>query len=246
MHVSSRFAAWQVFALAILITLGGIGAPSLQAQDQSQGAYCPPKPSCTVTVPDCPVQRLEKPCAPPQCETCCPVDPKEVKKAQKNADHAAHEAAEACRRQQRAAAKANHEIEEAYDRQNRRIDSAHEKWEQRRAEYADALSKSATLNAQQQQQQAATTVECPAKEAECPAPEVRTKPEPVPVTPEPRLEETPSVTPAPEPAPAPETAPPISQVQPKELPKTASPLELIGLIGIASSITGYMGRFFRG
>jgi hypothetical protein len=50
-------------------------------------------------------------------------------------------------------------------------------------------------------------------------------------------------TPAPEATPAPTPAPqepPISQeVKPKELPKTASPLELIAIIGLASSATGY-------
>src|SRR6516162_3891159 len=127
MHVSSRFAAGLVVALAVLITLGGIGVPTSQAQHHSKsqaqdqsGACCPqpcpqecPKPpECHVCVPDCQVPRIEKPCAPPPCETCCPVDPKEVKKAQKNADHAAHEAAEACRRQQRTYQKQQEEISE--------------------------------------------------------------------------------------------------------------------------------------
>jgi hypothetical protein len=33
--------------------------------------------------------------------------------------------------------------------------------------------------------------------------------------------------------------------QPKQLPKTASPFELIGLIGLASSMSGFLTRFFR-
>jgi hypothetical protein len=250
MHVSSRFAALPVFALAILITLGGIGAPTLQAQDQSEGQSCPQpcpqacpvKPSCQVKVPDCQVPRLQKPCAAPQCETCCPVDPKEVKKAQKSADHAAHEAAEACRRQKQTAAKAQKKVDEATDHWNHEIDEASARFETRRGEYEEALTKSANLNAQQQEQQAATV--------ECPATVERAKPEPIPSTPAP-IEETPSVTPppalTPAPAPAPEPAPPISEeVKPKELPKTASPLELIGLVGLTSSLTGCMTRFFRG
>ena len=51
MHVSSRFAAGLVVALAVLITLGGIRVPTSQAQDQTgsqvqdpSGAYCPPQP----------------------------------------------------------------------------------------------------------------------------------------------------------------------------------------------------------
>jgi LPXTG-motif cell wall-anchored protein len=41
-----------------------------------------------------------------------------------------------------------------------------------------------------------------------------------------------------EPAPIPETTP-------KELPKTASPMGLIGLIGFLSVTGGYVTRFFR-
>jgi len=70
MHVSSRFAACLVFALAILITLGGIGVPNLQAQDQSQGGSCPqacPPPPCPV--PECP----KKPCCRANVPECpCP------------------------------------------------------------------------------------------------------------------------------------------------------------------------------
>ena len=256
MHVSSRFAAGLAVALAVLITLGGIGVPSMQAQDQSgsqdqSGAYCPPPcpqecskpPECHVCVPDCQVPRIEKPCAPPPCETCCLVDPKEVRRAQRRADHAAHEAAEACRRQQRTYQKQQEEISERVDRANARIDRANARWQHERGEYEEALTKSANLNAQQQAQQSATVY--------CPATEERAKPEPEATTPEPVTPSVVTPTPAPEPAPVPEaapaptpapetTAPPISQeVKPKELPKTASPLELIALIGLASSATGY-------
>jgi hypothetical protein len=40
------------------------------------------------------------------------------------------------------------------------------------------------------------------------------------------------------PTPAPET-------KPKELPRTASPMGLIGLIGLVSMTGGYVARFFR-
>jgi hypothetical protein len=42
--------------------------------------------------------------------------------------------------------------------------------------------------------------------------------------------------PAPEPMPEPE--------KPKELPKTSSPMDLLGLVGLVS-MSGYMTRFFR-
>jgi hypothetical protein len=188
-------------------------------------------------VPDCPAPRLQEPCFPPQCDTCCPVDPKEVAKAKKSADHAAHEAAEACRRQKRTAAKQEQKIHDAYQHANHEIDEANARFEKRRGELADALSKSYELNAQIQEQNAA--VECTPPVKEC------AKPEP---TPAPKVEEP---TPAPEPAPiivvpptpAPEPQKPISEeTKPKALPKTASPLELIGIIGIASSAVGFLAR----
>ena len=257
MHVSSRFAACLVFALAILITLGGIGVPNLQAQDQSQGGSCPQacppppcpvpecpkKPCCRATVPDCPCPRLQEPCFPPQCDTCCPVDPKEVRKAQKAADHAAHEAAEACRRQQRQVAKAQQRIHEAYEHGNHEIDEANAKYEKRRSEYADALTKSAELNALRESQ---TTVECEKPEAPKPAPVCEA---PAPVVEPPTPAPTPSVTePTPAPMPTPEPAKPITEeVKPKELPKTASPMELVGLIGLASTASaGFLARGRRG
>jgi LPXTG-motif cell wall-anchored protein len=48
------------------------------------------------------------------------------------------------------------------------------------------------------------------------------------------------VVPAPTPEPQPEPQP-----EPKELPKTASPMGLIGLIGFLSATGGYVARFFR-
>src|SRR6516162_11703320 len=194
MHVSSRLAAWQVFALAILITLGGIGVPNLQAQDESQGASCPKKPTCRANVPDCPAPRLQEPCFPPQCDTCCPIDPKEVAKAKKSADHAAHEAAEACRHQQKEVAKAQQKIHDAYAHGNHEIDEANARFEKRRSEYADALSKSYEMNAQHEAQ---TTVECEKPEAPKPAPVCEA---PAPVVEPPTPAPTPSVT---EPTPAP-------------------------------------------
>jgi hypothetical protein len=244
MHVSSRFAAGLAVALAVLITLGGIVVPTSQAQDQNSASCpqpcpqaCPKPPECHVCVPDCTVPRIEQPCAPPPCDTCCPVDPKAVKKAQKEADHAAHEAAEACRKQHQTYEHQQHEVAERIDRANKRIDQASAHFEHERGEYQEALSKSATLNAQQQAQQSAA-VECPStkEEAATPAPAVC---EPTPeVTPTPEPAPVPEA--APTPAPAPEPAPPISQeVAPKELPRTASPLDLIGIIGLVSTATGY-------
>lgn len=59
--------------------------------------------------------------------------------------------------------------------------------------------------------------------------------------PVPEPEPAPVVTPTPEPMPAPPA--PVTEA-PKELPKTASPMGLIGLLGLLS-ITGYFTQFFR-
>src|SRR5689334_10156414 len=103
MNVSSRLAGWRIFAIALVIILG-CGTPALQAkhheaegcqahgQVTSQECAAPmvrqkplPQPTCCVG----PVVR-EKP-TPAPADTCCPVDPKDVKKAQKAAEHAQHE-----------------------------------------------------------------------------------------------------------------------------------------------------------
>jgi hypothetical protein len=111
MYSSSR----KVFAIALAIGLCCLIPSILNAQNKC-----------------CPV--VEKP-AP---VTCCPVDPKEVRKAQKEAEHAAHEAAEACHRQQKAAAKAQGKIDEEFAEQQAKVDKANEKVARRNAEFVQA------------------------------------------------------------------------------------------------------------
>jgi hypothetical protein len=88
--------------------------------------------------------------------------------------------------------------------------------------------------------------ECPPKEESTAAvttPEPQPEPQPeaqaIIITPAPTVE-------TPSPAPTTETAQNTEapQPQPKQLPRTASPLELIGLIGLAS-MSGSLIRFFR-
>ena len=81
----------------------------------------------------------------------------------------------------------------------------------------------------------APVAEAPAPEP-APAPEVAAAPEP------------PAPAPAPEPAPAPAaaqqpTAPP-QQIAQAELPRTSSPIPLVGLMGLLSLLTGAGMRFF--
>src|SRR6476620_7027305 len=103
MYLLAILATSRVLAVALAITLWGFGLPTLQAKQQG----CCPAPVVREkpTVQCCPAPVLrEKPTVPPAA-ACCPVDPKEVKKAQKEAEHAQHEAAEACKRQQKEVAK---------------------------------------------------------------------------------------------------------------------------------------------
>lgn len=249
MQVSSRLSIRQVLAVALFITLVSFGSPNLQAQkshdDEGCGCRQKPAPPPPPVTQCCPQTLREKPTAPP-AESCCPVDPKEVAKAQKESEHAQHEAAEACRRQQRAAAKAQRRIDEAYEKGTKNVEAANAKLETRKGESAEAIAKAQSLQAAQNEQVAAATPSTAGNEI------IRSKPQPAPsCEPEPAPScETPStseVVPPAAPAPAPEPAPAISQViTPTELPRTASPLELLGLIGLASSISGYVARRFRG
>jgi hypothetical protein len=239
MYILSRVAIWQVLAVALLMTLGGFGSPVLQARGSG----------CQREQKDCPPAALrEKPTMPPG-ETCCPRDPKEVHKAQKAADHAQHEAAEACKRQQRAAEKAQRKVDEAQAKGNRDIDKANAKLERRKSEAAEARAKLDSLTGSSESVAEAKSqpeadmmrskpesTETPAAQATPQYPETNTE---VPMTSEVRPEPAPAVTP---PAPMPEA----TQEKPKQLPKTASPMGLIGLVGLFSTSASYLIRFFRG
>jgi hypothetical protein len=100
--------------------------------------------------------------------------------------------------------------------------------------------------------------EAPVARAEAPAPAPVEAPAPAPapvpeeraeVTPPPAPEPAPAPEAAPEPAPAPQTAEQAPAPQPPQvaqnLPKTASPLPLVGLIGLMSLIAGAAMRLRR-
>jgi hypothetical protein len=208
----------RVLAIALAVTLLGIGATALHAKDNASQQVCPSTVSQSCVVPQAPA-----------C-TSCPVDPKKLRKeeearqkaeakAAKEAEHAQHEAAEACERNQR---HAEHERQKAAEEQ---------------AEANEHMSKANEL---------ATNMCCRPSE-----PIAESKPAETETTIA-IVEPTPAPTPAPEvttPAPAPEvvTPPPapIAQAEPpKELPRTASPMGLIGLIGLLS-MSGSLAGWFR-
>jgi len=224
MYLASR----KVLAILLVIGVCSLVPSMLKAQNYNQ---CCPKPT-PPPVQCCPAPVLEKP-TPCPAVTCCPVDPKEVRKAQKEADHAAHEAAEACRRQQKAAEKAQRKIDEEFAEQQAKIEKANEKLAQRNAEFAQANQEYASLTGAACCA-APTATETVVEITPVPQPEepvIQSKVEPLPLPQEkPVIQETPPAAPTPE--------------APRHLPKTASPMGLIGLIGLAS-MSGYLTRFFR-
>ena len=226
MYLASR----KVLAIVLVIGLCSLVPSILKAQNYNQ--CCPREKPTPPPVQCCPTPVLEKP-TPCPAVTCCPVDPKEVRKAQKEAEHAAHEAAEACRRQQRAAEKAQHEIDEEFAEQQAKIEKANEKLAARNQEFAEANAEYARLTGYTAAP-AETVVEITPVQ---PLPEetFRSKPEPQyeqPTLEKPAAQETPAV--------AQSTTPET----PRHLPRTASPMSLIGLIGLAS-MSGYVTRMFR-
>jgi hypothetical protein len=138
--------------------------------------------------------------------------------------HAQHEAQEAQERaaakQQKEAEHAQHEAAEACERQQKKY--AHAQHEAEEAQERAAAKQAIVKDLESGQCQST------AKETTQPPVEIeRTKPTPAP-----------EVAPMPEPTPAPPEPP-------KELPKTASPMSLIGLIGLLSCTTGCLTRFLR-
>jgi hypothetical protein len=241
----------KALAVALVASLWGFGATALQAKNHKDQNSCAPPEACpapvvpktTITAPCCPIPEVQKRCGPVQTG-CCPVDPKDVSKAEKDAMHAQHEAAEACKQQQKAIAKAQHELDEAQARQQRRIDKANAHFNHEVSELQEAKAKYDSYFGGPSEAVAEATPE-PQPE---PQPEIaRTKPEPEPIV------ETTPPQPAPEtivavvePVPAPVTEPAPAPVEkPKALPRTASPFSLIGLVGLLSSMSGYATRFFR-
>jgi septin family protein len=138
----------KALAVALVVTLCGYGATALQAKDHKDQS-CPKPQGCPAPVLQapkvesscCPMPTVQSHCGPPVQTGCCPVDPKDVSKAEKEALHAQHEAAEACKKRQEAIAKAQHELEEKTAKEQARIDRANDKLNQRASELQEANAK---------------------------------------------------------------------------------------------------------
>jgi hypothetical protein len=151
MYCSSRIATVGILTVAFFLVMWGFGSAELQAQHHdNKGCGCqapvePPPCECKPLEPlpppcSCPAPQIVRPCVK-QTESCGPVDPKEVRKLQKEAEHAQHEAAEACKRQREAAARAQQRIDDAADRGQRDIDRAQAHVQHEVGEWSEAVAK---------------------------------------------------------------------------------------------------------
>ncbi len=241
----------KALAVALVVTLWGYGATALQAKDHKNQS-CPKPQGCPAPVlqkpapveaPCCPMPSVQSHCEAPQQTGCCPVDPKEVSKAQKDALHAQHEAAEACKKRQAAIAKAQHELDEKYAKEQARIDKANDHFNHEVGEFQEANAKYESFYGGPTEAAAEVTPQPapqPEQKAEVPPPVVQ-KPEPTPApSAQPQPEESPTVIETP---PAPEPTTP--KETPKQLPRTAGEMSLNGLIGVVSLTGSFLMRFFR-
>jgi hypothetical protein len=245
----------KALAVALSATLMGFGATAVQAKGHKDYDSChpktceppPPPPMCcpapVIQTPTINSTCCELPVVQPRCPTGCAVNSKEFNKAEKEAFRTQKDALKARNKQQKAIAKAQHELEEKTAQQQRRIDKATDHLNHEANELVEANAKYEAFFGGPSEAVAAATPE--------PQPEpepviIRSKPEPEPIAeaapqPAPVVEEQQVVLLEPTPAPVTEPAP---VEKPKELPRTASPLSLIGLIGLLS-MSGYATRFFR-
>jgi len=219
----SKLTMGRMLAVVLAIALLGFGIPALQAKDKDhsqQGSSCAPSCPAPKVVESCPAPKKVESCAPavtqpePVCNSC-PVDPKKVAKAQKEAEHAQHEAAEAC------------------ERNHKKIAKYQQKAADEQAEANEYMAKANELATSEP-----STACCPSQEPVAEAQPPEPEPSVAIITPLPAPEPTPEVTLPPPPAPIAEAQPP------KELPRTASPMSLIGLIG-SLSMSGSLAGFFR-
>src|SRR4029453_16944622 len=242
-------AIWsKALAVALSATLMGFGATAVQAKGHKDYDSChpktceppPPPPMCcpapVIQTPTINSTCCELPVVQPRCPTGCAVNSKEFNKAEKEAFRTQKDALKARNKQQKAIAKAQHELEEETAKEQRRIDKATDHLNHEANELVEANAKYEAFFGGPSEAVAAATPEPQ------PVPETITRePEPVAETkPEPVVEEQVAVLEIPA-APATEPAP---VEKPKELPRTASPIPLIGLIGLLS-MSGYATRLFR-
>ena len=223
----------KALAVALSATLLGFGATAVQAKDHHKAQSCPAPQTCPapvlekpapISVPCCQIPEVQHKCGCGVQTGCCSLDQGYVSKEEKEAIKKREHAAKAWQKQQKAIAKANNEIDEKYAKEQRRIDKANEHLNHEVAEFLEVNGPSEAVA------------------------------EATPVQPEPEIERAKPTEPAPvvEPTPAPipeaaiiEVAPEAPEAMPKALPKTASDLSLIGLVGLVSTMTGYLTRFFR-
>jgi hypothetical protein len=263
----------KALVVGLAVTLSGYGAMGLQAKNhknhnnqcaQPEGCPAPQIQTPTIESNCCPVPPVESHCGPPAVQTdCCGVvdNSRDIDRAHRAAMRAYHEAKEACHKRQEAIARAQQRVADRVASEQRRIDRANDHFNHELSELQERNATYAAFYGGPSESGVETAVATPEPTPQ-PEPEVRAKPEPAPIvqpepTPEPIAQPTPQppviekqvevavVTP-PAPMPAPSPAPEEPKQTSKQLPKTASPLGLIGLMGLGSTMAGFLTRFFRG
>src|SRR5262245_45136895 len=127
----------KALAVALSATLMGFGATAVQAKDHKDYDICqpktceppPPPPMCcpapVVQTPTIDNNCCELPVVQPRCPTgCAALNPKEFRKAEKEALRTQKDALKARDKQQRTVAKAQQKLEEYAAKQQRKIDKA--------------------------------------------------------------------------------------------------------------------------
>ena len=146
MHACSK-----ALAVALVVTLLGYGATTLEAKDRKDQSCPKPQSGCPAPVLQrpvlesscCPIPPVQTHCGAPVQTGCCGVvdNSGDIDKAHKKAMHAYHEATEACQKRQKAIAKAQHEIDEKIAREQARIDRANDHFNNHVSELQEANAK---------------------------------------------------------------------------------------------------------
>jgi hypothetical protein len=253
MYIRSKALGFALVAAMVSFGVTGMQAKNHkdknnQCQPKSEGCPAPVIQTPQVESSCCPIPQVVSRCAPPPQQGCCGVidnSSKDIDDAHKEAMKAYHEATEACKKRQAAIAKAQHELAEKTAREQRRIDKANDHFNHELSELQERNAKYDAFFGPSSDTTPEAIFIVPQPQPVTPQPEVeRSKPEPLP---EPISEAPPQTVQEEQVAvlevPSTPTTPTATET-PRELPKTASPFNLIGLIGLAS-MSGYATRLLR-
>lgn len=231
MHVSPRVFAKQAAVAGLLFAFTGFASPAIHKHSTQTDAAT----ACS-------------------CNSTSTASPKDIKAAQKEVDKAQKEFAKACKAEQHAAMKAQRKGDQA--KASAKLEKYNAKLEKKQCELAQAQARLDLLRGN-------TAVAQNTQETESgialskPGPSVQPPEEPVPVPPSATEEDQSNIaetTPPPVPPPSTESTQTNESIAsnsqqqdtetPRELPRTAGSLDLLGLIGLLS-MGGSLSTFLR-